>query len=110
MYPLTNHGSLKNASFAIEIYRDNLYIAVNDEDSLISVFNVLAEVSHGINLRFGSGKIGASEIEVLGFEINEKVLTPLQRRIQEIQEFPRLVNKKMLRSLLGKCGDYRHLY
>ena len=57
MYPLANHGNLKNVNFAIEIYRDNLYIAVNDEDALISVNNVLAEVCRGINLRFGSGKI-----------------------------------------------------
>jgi transposase InsO family protein len=107
--PMMNHKNLHNVIFAIEIYRDNLYIAVNDENVLILVINVLAEVCREINLRFGSGKIGVSEIEVLGFEINEKELKPLQRRIQEIQEFPRPMNKKMVRSFLGKCGYYRHL-
>ena len=42
----------------------------------------------------------------MGFEINERELKPLQRRIQEIQEFPRPMNKKLIRSFLGY---YRHL-
>jgi hypothetical protein len=63
MYPLMNHESLKNINFAIEIYRDNLYISVNDEDVLISFINVLAEVCRGINLRLALGKLAYQKLK-----------------------------------------------
>jgi transposase InsO family protein len=95
--------------YAVEVFRDNLFIGTTDNDSHKKVLEVLIDRSKDLNLKYGSGEVGKSEINVLGFILSSEGVRPIEKNLVEIKGATIPKNIKGLRSFLGKTGFYRQL-
>ena len=92
------------------IYLDDLVFSENEEQhkrDLEKVFQILSKY----NLRISLDKcvFNKSEIEFLGHSVSSAGLRPPERKIKEIDEFPRPMSSEELRRFLGMSGFYRRM-
>ena len=72
---------------------------------LQSVFQRLLDA--GLTVKPGKCKVAKQRVEYLGHIIGNCTITPMQDKVQAVQEFPRPITKKNVRAFLGLTGYYR---
>lgn len=93
----------------ILIYLDDILIATNTlDDHLImleKVVNLL--VRNNLRLNLEKCKFVQEKIEYLGYEINEKGISPNKRGIEAVTNYPVPQNTKQVHSFVGLCSYFR---
>ena len=73
------------------------------KDNLHMLLNKLME--HGVTLNKEKCVFNQTEVEFLGHKISKDRISPLERKLDAINEFPVPRNIKELRSFLGMAGQ-----
>ena len=91
------------------VYIDDIVVfsrSMTDHVSdLREVFNLLRRAN--LKLKSSKCEFAKPQVELLGYEISSKGITPLREKASAIRELPRPRNLKALRSYLGICNFYR---
>ena len=90
-------------------YLDDILVSANDrklhDKRLSDVFTKMEEA--GLRLRWDKCEIGVSEVEYLGFKIDQHGTHPTKKKIEAVVDAPRPTNQTQLRSYLGLFNFYR---
>ena len=73
--------------------------------TLDALFRKLAQA--GLSIALGKCKFGASEVDYLGYTISSQGLTPLKRKVEALEKFPKPNKQKELLAFLGALNYYR---
>ena len=97
-------GDLEN----VFVYIDDILIATPDEESHMRTLNQVCQrlAQHGLVLNFAKCKFGCREIDFLGHTINHRGIQPTRAKIEDVENFPRPVDKKGLLRFLGMVNYY----
>ena len=78
------------------------------EDHLKHLDTVLTKIQNaGLTIKPSKSKIAYQEVTYLGHTIGNCKIKPMLNKVESVQEFPRPVTKKNVRSFLGLTGYYR---
>jgi hypothetical protein len=94
---------------ALVLFRDNIYLGSYSDSDHRKLLDIVAQRCTELRLKFGSYRIGMSQIQVLGFEVGELGIQPLQKNMDKIMETPTPINRRGLMRFLGMCGYYRSM-
>ena len=90
-------------------YLDDILIASKDEDEhvihLTTLFGRLQE--YGVIINPSKCKFGVSEVDFLGFRVNQQGTRPLPGKVEAILNLPQPTTAKELRRYLGMFNFYR---
>ena len=90
-------------------YLDDILVSANDrelhDERLNQVFIKMEQA--GLRLRWDKCEIGVSEVEYLGFKIDQYGTHPTKKKIEAIIDAPRPTNQTQLRAYLGLFNFYR---
>ena len=106
------------AKFAEEVFSGipNLYVYLDDlllyTDTHEHHLQVLEQVfqrldQYGLALALPKCVFGQTEVDFLGYRINNKGITPLSNKTQSIVDFPKPTTQKQLLKFLGMLNFYR---
>lgn len=95
----------------VRYYFDDILIFSDSYDQhfkdLQQVFKVLKK--HNLTINEKKSQFFLEEIEFLGFKISSGIVSPSEKKIESIINFPTPKNKKEIDSFVGLCGYYRRL-
>ena len=78
------------------------------EEHCYRVEYVLSKLAqNNITLKLEKSKFIAREVQFLGFNLDDRGITPSAEKVEAIQKFPQPRNRKQLQSFLGLCNYYR---
>ena len=75
---------ISEKDYALDIFRDNLFLATGTEELHKRILEKVLDRSRELNLKFGSGRVGVSEIQVLGFAVSSSGMRPLEKNLEQI--------------------------
>lgn len=93
-------------------YIDDIIIASQDEiQHQAQLKQVLERLrKYGLSINLTKSVLGTSEIEYLGYLVNEHGVKPLPQRIQALQNYRKPKDRTELRRFLGTVNFYRRFY
>ena len=94
----------KDSSIVID--RDNIFLASMTEEHAQAI-EFIAERASLFKVKFGSGNIGTSKLDILGFEMTTDDIRPAVKAIEKIKQMAKSKNKKDVRAILGSLNFYR---
>ena len=91
-----------------ESYIDDVLLHSSDwEEHLLGLRKFFESVrSAGLTIRPSKCKVGFSNVDYLGYIVGEGEISPNPEKLFDIQNTPRPVTKKQVRSFLGMVGFY----
>ena len=93
------------------VYLDDVLVFSESEETHVQHLKQVLQILHNHNLKITVEKCEffCTELEYLGYRINEFGITPTPAKIKEINEFPEPADTKALRRFLGMINFYRKL-
>ena len=89
------------------IYIDDILVASKDEESHKPHLSEVFRLSHGLCLNLDKCVFGTPGIDFLGHHADTDEITPLQTKINTIQNLPTPTSIKQLRRFIGIINFYR---
>ena len=88
----------------------HLDVYKRQEEHCYRVEYVLSKLAqNNITLKLEKSKFIAREVQFLGFNLDDRGITPSAEKVEAILKFPQPRNRKQLQSFLGLCNYYRKI-
>lgn len=90
-------------------FYDDCTLYASTKEEMMSCSRQFLERMREVRLKLNSDKCEflKNEIEVLGFMVSSKGVSPATSKVKKIQDFPRPCNVTGIRAFVNLCGFYR---
>ncbi len=65
------------------VYRDNLYYGCLDIVEEKFILDFIGRLASELNLKFGSGRVGARDLSILGFQMSAEAIKPVRKTLRK---------------------------